>query len=95
MSAVTLDGLIATMTAARVVRVRTPDGWEVELHPTAFTPREAPDSEPAVPTDCRCGHRVAEHNDLGCIAQAMPGVPPCGCDRPWGEDDAATQAPMP
>ncbi len=85
-----LERLMELMTKHRALAVTIGD-VSVSLHPTAFTPREVPDSEPAVPTDCRCGHRVAEHNDLGCIAQATPGVPPCGCDRPWGED--AEEAP--
>jgi hypothetical protein len=59
------------MKQARVLRVRFPDGSEVELHPSAFLPAAVAVQEEMKGTDdgqCKCGHDLAtEHSEAGCL----------------------------
>jgi hypothetical protein len=59
------------MVRHRATRVRTADGTEVELHPSAFgptAPAAAAGAEAADPDVCLCTHSIGvDHNELGCL----------------------------
>lgn len=72
----TLSKLAEWMLAHDVLRLRTPDGLELELRPTARRPavaNESPVPAPSVFADvdgagvCSCGHSWLDHTEAGCI----------------------------
>lgn len=61
--------LVSGMRSEGVVRLKTPDGWEIDLAPAALrlpdgaAARAEPDQ-----TLCKCGHSLdVAHNEHGCL----------------------------
>jgi hypothetical protein len=66
-----LDKTVAYMLQHKIVRFRSLDGIEIELHPDAFKstwidiPLESQETDQA---KCDCGHDlVIEHSEVGCL----------------------------
>jgi hypothetical protein len=61
--------IAAAMVKARVLRLKIPSGWEIELHPSAFVTAAVVTEEHQESIQaCKCGHDLpSEHSEAGCL----------------------------